>query len=99
MKKKIKIKIQVHLLKRTMYKEHNMMEEIAHGLCDNYVKPSRPGVRQTLTLMHHLPWTVISAKAGGITINLAAFTTTIFRILLSPTSLSLFSAVIFNYST
>lgn len=82
-----------------MYKEHNMVEEIAHGLCDNCVKPSRPGVQQTLTLMPLLPWTAISAKAGGITINLPALTTTIFLVPLSPTSLSLFSAVIFNYRT
>lgn len=72
MTKKIKIKIQLHLLKRTTYKEHNMMEEIAHGLCDNYVKPSKPGVHWTLTLVRHLPWTVISAKAGEITIKFAS---------------------------
>lgn len=89
--KKIKIKIQLHLLKRTMYKEHNMMEEIAHGLCDNYVKPSRPGVHQTLTLMHHLPWTAISAKAGGITINFAST----YHYYFPDSSVSNFTVIIF----
>lgn len=91
MKKKIKIKIQLHLLKRTMYKEHKMMEEVAHGLCDNYVKPRRPGVYQTLTLIHHLPWTVISAKAGGITVNFAST----YHYYFPDSSVSHFTVIIF----
>lgn len=55
-----------------MNKKYNMMEEIAHGLCDNYEKPNKPGIYQILTLMHHLPWTVVLVNIRGMTINFAS---------------------------
>lgn len=61
-----------------MYKEQKMMEEIAHGLCDNYVKLNRPGMHQILTHMHRLPWTVVLANARGIAINFPIFIANIY---------------------
>ena len=61
-----------------MYKEHKMMEEIAHGLCDNYVKPNRPGMHQILTHMLRLPWIIVLANARGIAINFPIFIASIY---------------------
>lgn len=49
------------------------MKEIAHGLCENYVKPTTPGLHQILTYRHCLPWTVVLAKARGGTTNFPIF--------------------------
>lgn len=61
-----------------MYKEHKTMEEIAHGLCDNYGKSNRPGMHQILTHMHCLPWTIVLANTRGIAINFPNFITNIY---------------------
>ena len=39
--KETRVKIQLHVFKRGMYKECNTMEEIAQDSCDNYMKPRR----------------------------------------------------------